>query len=192
MVYVGIDLHKKSIAVCVVDQDRKVLQRKNFLCVDVASIAGYFRGLGAFAFVVEATATYEWLVQLLEPLAARFVLAHPAKMRMIAETAKKTDRLDAQTLAEFLALDMIPQSYRPPARIREHRVLVRYRAHCRQRVSQLMCRIRYLAATYNADRSDLFAAEPLEALRGRSDLTAADRFVLAQRLTRESGILRTE
>jgi transposase len=182
MKYVGIDLHKKSIAVCVVNKDRKVLDRKRFLCQDVTGIETYFRGLGLFQFVVEATATYEWLVQLLEPLAQEWLLAHPGKMRLIAESTKKTDKLDAQTLAEFLALGMIPKSYRPTARQREHRVLVRHRVHCRQRVSRLKCQIRYLAATYNADRRDLFNADRLQELRQRADLTGADRFVLEERL----------
>jgi transposase len=83
-------------------------------------------------------------------------------------------------LAEFLALGMIPKSYRPTARQREHRVLVRHRARCRQRVSRLKCQIRHLAATYNADRRDLFGVEQLEALQQRAELTGADRFVLGQ------------
>jgi transposase len=36
--------------------------------------------LGPFQAVMEATASYEWLWELLEPLAARLVLAHPKKM----------------------------------------------------------------------------------------------------------------
>jgi transposase len=182
MKYVGIDLHKKTIALCVVDKERKVLARKQFLCLDVTGIVAFFRGLGEFQFVVEATATYEWLVQLLEPLAAEWVLAHPSKMRVIAETTKKTDKLDAQTLAEFLALGMIPRAYRPTARQREHRVLVRHRVECRRRISRLKCQIRHLAATYNADHRDLFQADKLEELRQRPELTGADRFVLGQRL----------
>ncbi len=31
MNFVGIDLHKKSISVCVVDQERKVLNRKRLI-----------------------------------------------------------------------------------------------------------------------------------------------------------------
>jgi transposase len=182
MKYVGIDLHKKIIVVCVVNKDRKVLERRKFLCLDVKSIADWFGQLGAFQFVVEATAAYEWLVQLLEPLADDWVLANPGKMRVIAESTKKTDKLDAQTLAEFLALGMIPQAYRPNARQREHRKLVRYRSGCQQRVSKLKCQIRYLAATYNADHRQLFQAESLEELRQRADLTEADRFILPQRL----------
>jgi transposase len=182
MKYVGIDLHKKTIVLCVVDKDRKVLNRKSFLCIDVAGIVAYFRQLGPFQFVVEATATYEWLVQLLEPLAEEWVLAHPGKLRVIAESTKKSDKLDAQTLAEFLALGMIPKAYRPTARQRQHRVLVRHRVECRQRISRLKCQIRHLAATYNADHRDLFQPDQLEELRKRPDLTEADRFVLEQRL----------
>ena len=49
--------------------------------------------------MVEATASYEWFVQLIEPTAARIVLAHPGKLRVIAESKKKTDKLDARGLA---------------------------------------------------------------------------------------------
>jgi hypothetical protein len=96
MKYVGIDLHKQTIVLCVVNKDRKILDRQRFRCADVKRIKDYFGQLGSFQFVVEATATYEWLVQLLEPLAQSWVLAHPGKMRLIAESAKKTDELDAR------------------------------------------------------------------------------------------------
>lgn len=180
MKYVGIDLHKKTIVLCVVDKDRKVLQRQRFHCADVAGIAAYFGALGEFQFVVEATASYEWLVQVLEPLAASWVLVHPGKMRVIAASTKKSDKLDAQTLAQFLALGLLPKAYRPTPRQRQHRVLVRHRAQCRQRVSQLKCRIRHVAASYNADRRDLFQEEHLQALQQRADSSEAERFVLAQ------------
>jgi len=182
MKYVGIDLHKKTIVICVVNKDRKVLQRKKFLCLDVKSIADWFAKLGEFQFVVEATATYEWLVQLLEPLAADWMLAHPGKMRVIAESTKKTDKLDAQTLAEFLALGMIPRAYRPNARQREHRKLVRHRAKGQQRVSRLKCQIRHMAASYNADHRQLFQTDHLDALQKRTDLTEADRFILSEQV----------
>ena len=75
---------------------------------------------------MEATASYEWLVQLLKPLAQDWVQAHPGKMRVIAESSKKSDTLDAQTMAEFLALDMIPKAFRPSARQREQYSIFRF------------------------------------------------------------------
>ncbi len=113
MNYVGIDLHKKTIVLCVMNQDRKVIGRKTFACGQAEAVREFFAGLGPFRAVVEATASYEWLVELIGPLADKVVLAHPGKLRVIAESTKKTDRLDAQTLAEFLARDMIPEAHRP-------------------------------------------------------------------------------
>ena len=132
MNYVGIDLHKKTIVICVMDQDRKVTARRTFACSQAAEIKGFFAGLGPFRAAVEATASYEWLVRLIEPLADRVVLANPKKLRVIAESVKKTDKLDAQVLAEFLARDMIPEAHRPTPRQREHRALVRHRQYLRQ------------------------------------------------------------
>src|SRR5437879_10249792 len=113
MNFVGIDLHKKTITVCVVSPERKVLVRRTLSCAPAESLRQFFAALGTFQAVVEATASYEWLWLLLEPLANRLVLAHPKKLRVIAESTRKSDRLDAQVLAEFLALDMIPEACGP-------------------------------------------------------------------------------
>ena len=125
MNFVGIDLHKQTISVCVVSQERKVSARRTFRCRQPDLIRAYFAALGEFQAVIEATASYEWLWVLLDPLADRIVLAHPGKMRIIAESTRKSDKLDAEVLAAFLALDMIPQAYRPSPRERARRVLVR-------------------------------------------------------------------
>jgi hypothetical protein len=34
MLYVGIDLHKRTITICVVEQDRSLLRRKTLLCAE--------------------------------------------------------------------------------------------------------------------------------------------------------------
>ena len=99
MKFAGCDLHKQSITVCVVDARRKVLQRVRLLCADEAAIVAFFQSLGPFQAVVEATAGHEWFLKLLEPCADKLLLAHPAKLRIIAESTRKSDRLDAQILA---------------------------------------------------------------------------------------------
>ena len=118
-------------------------------------------------------------MQLVEPLAKRVILAHPKKLRVIAETKNKTDRIDARVLAEFLALDMIPQSYRPTPRLRAYRRLVRYRHFVRGRVTSVRCKIRHILSDYNLDRPNLFTAEGLEYLQG-VEISPADRWVLGQ------------
>ena len=107
MNFIGVDLHKKIITVCVMDEKLAVLARKTLYCDQPDRIVEFFRQSRPFKVVVEATASYHWLVELIEPLAEAVLLAHPKKLRVIAESAKKTDRLDAQVLAEFLALGLI-------------------------------------------------------------------------------------
>src|SRR3990172_8825753 len=92
MNFVGIDLHKKLIVLCGMDPMRNVLQRKRLSCSDEEAIRAFFEGVRPFQAVVEATASYEWLVRLLDPLADRVVLAHPRKFRIIAESTRSIFR----------------------------------------------------------------------------------------------------
>jgi transposase len=178
---IGIDLHRKSITLCVMSPERQVLSSKTFPCEVPGEIVKFVQRWTPFQAVIEATASYEWLYQLLEPLAGRIVLAHPGKLRIIAESTRKSDRLDAKILAEFLVLDMIPPAYRPSAREREHRRLVRQRVYLQARIKSFRCRIRSLLADYNINRKDLFTGGGRAELK-KARLSGADRFVLDQLL----------
>ena len=145
MSYVGVDLHKHVITLCVVTVPggrRKIVGRRRFRTKETAAIRAFFETLGRFQVVVEATAAYEWFFLLIEDLADRLVLAHPKKLRVIAESTRKTDKIDAEVLAVFLALDMIPQAYRPTPRVREYRVLVRHRCWLGRRINSIKCKTR--------------------------------------------------
>jgi transposase len=179
--FIGADLHKKTIVICVVDKDRRVIETRRFFCAEGRRIRDWFAAQESFELVVEATAAYEWFVQLVEPYAERVVLAHPGKLRVIAQSTRKSDKLDARTLAEFLALGMIPPAYRPTPRQREHRRLVRHRHFLRRRITSIKNRVRNLLADYNADRPDLFTQTGLEHMC-QLTLLAADRFVLESML----------
>lgn len=179
MFFVGCDLHKQSITLCVVDQSRRVVKRQKLLCADEPSIQYFFEAWTGADVVVEATASYEWFVRLVEPYARRVLLAHPKKLRVIAESTRKSDQLDAQTLAEFLALDMIPRSFRPTPRQRDHRRYVRHRDRVQKRITSVKNRIRRILSDYNADRKSLFTIDGLLYLKTVS-LSSADRFAMNQ------------
>jgi transposase len=175
---VGVDLHKQSISVCVMVKDgqkRKVEQRRSLRCADQEGIRRLFEQLGSFQVVVEATSSYEWFFLLIEDLADRCVLAHPKKLRVIAESKHKSDKIDAQVLAEFLLVDMIPESYRPTPRIRQHRVLVRHRNAVQKQITAVKCKLRHKASFYNADIAALFTARGLLHL-AKIAMSHADRF----------------
>lgn len=179
MNFIGVDLHKQSITVCVMNQDRDVLMTGRFRCDETDRIAAWFRDRRPFQMVVEATASYEWFVQLVEAYSDRVVLAHPGKLRVIAESTRKSDRLDARVLAEFLARDMIPEAYRATPRQREHRRLIRQREWLSRRQRSVKVRMRRILADYNADRPDLFTAAGRQAA-GLLKLSSADRLAMTQ------------
>ncbi len=190
MLYVGVDLHKKSITLCVLNQERKLICRRRLLCRNTEGIRKFFGELDTFRVVVEATASYEWFVEIVEPMADEVVLAHPKKLRVIAESTRKSDKLDATVLAQFLALDMIPRAYRPTPRQRQHRVLVRHRNYLQRRITSVKNKLHRILANDNADRPDLFTQagrKYLDSVR----VSNADRFAVDQ-LTIELDLYRLQ
>jgi transposase len=182
MKYVGVDLHKQLIVLCVVvveNGERRVESQRRVACRDESAVERFFTELGVFEVAVEATSNYEWFLELIESRASRIVLVHPRRMRIIAESRRKTDRLDARILAEFLAAGELPEAWRPTPRVREHRTLMRQWDYLRRKSSGLKCRLRNTLARYNADIPGLFSVAGREHLR-QVPLSAADRFVADQ------------
>jgi transposase len=188
MNYVGVDLHKKVITACVMDANRNILRETKLYPGEPHRIAEFFGRLGEYEVVLEATASYRWFVELLEPTAAEVVLAHPSAMRVIAESSKKTDRHDARTLAEFLALGKIPRASMPTPRLRRHRALVRYRKYLRGRATAVKCKIRHILADRNADRRDLFSTACGRAYLRALKLDDVERFLLRELWSEWEGV----
>jgi len=156
---------------------RNVVSRRGFACSDIASIRSLFEGLGPFQVVVEATSAYECFFLLIEDLAKRLVLAHPKKLRVIAESTCQTDKIDAEVLAVFLALHMIPEAYRPSPRVQQHRVWVRHRHWLQGRITAVKCKLRHKAAQYNADIAEIVQRRGQSHL-ARLAMNEADRFAV--------------
>jgi len=76
--------------------------------------------------VLEATSNYYHIHDTLSEH-LDVTVAHPKKINQIADTDKKTDRVDAKELARMLRLNSVPESYVPSEKVREARALVRGR-----------------------------------------------------------------
>jgi transposase len=127
MHYVGVDYHKKSSYVTVMDERGKVVKEGQIANTPEALAAfqdGRAKGASA---VLEAgrnwPVMYDWLDELVEEI----TLAHPAKVRVIAEAKVKTDRIDSRMLAHLLRADLIPAAYVPGPVTREQRRRLRQR-----------------------------------------------------------------
>lgn len=159
MRFIGADLHKKSITFCVVEVvsgKTTVHQRIRIFCCETDRIAEFLASHTPHQLVVEASIGYEWFASLAENTADRVVLAHAGKLRVIAESTRKTDKADAYVLAEFLAKNMIPEAWRPTPRVRQHRSLLRRRCKIQSRITSIKNTMRGMLTRYNADRESLF------------------------------------
>ena len=127
MYYIGIDLHKQDLVMAMEDERGPVGRPRRIACRDVDAIRAAVQRWRPFRAVVEASASYRWLYDLLTPV-GEVVLAHPLRLRAITAARAKTDRLDARLLAQLLRANLIPTAYVPPARYQQLRDLTRSRA----------------------------------------------------------------
>lgn len=182
MRFIGADLHKKSITFCVVevvDGATKVIQRRRIACCEIEPIMEFLTAHTPGQLVVETTIGYEWFAELAEPIVDRVVLAHAGKLRVIAESTRKTDKIDAYVLAEFLSRSMIPEAWRPTPRVRQHRSLVRRRYKIQSRITSIKNTMRGMLTRYNSDLKNLFSKTGRQA-SGKLNLLAEDKWLLTQ------------
>ena len=77
---------------------------------------------------MEATLFSGWIYDTLQPYSQELEMAHPAKMKAISAGKKKSDTIDARTIADLVRCNLLPACYVAPPRIRELRRLLRYRS----------------------------------------------------------------
>lgn len=99
------------------------------------AIRAFFQAQRPFQAVTEASASYRWLWELLEPLGG-IALAHPRRLRAITSGRAKTDKLDAILLARLLRDGLIPRAYVPPTSYYELRELARARDRLSRRMNE--------------------------------------------------------
>ncbi len=182
MLYVGVDAHKATSHITVVDTAGKILRRKQV----PSTPAGVRDALGSYResmkVVLEATGSwgpmYDWLAEIADDV----ILAHPAKVRAIADARIKTDKIDSATLAHLLRADLIPQAYAPSKEIRAVKRVLRQRMFFVRVRTMLKNRIRALLSQY------AIALPEVSDLYGK----VGQRWLRAVRLPEPDGRLLTE
>ena len=129
MKYIGIDYHKQYFIATVVDEKGSVISKVR-VSTDRSSIQHYFSKVGSVEetkAVMEACYGWEYFYEEVKGLVGDFLLAHPLKTRLIAETKIKTDSIDSEVLAQLLRGDLIFKAYAPSFETRDKKNLLRYR-----------------------------------------------------------------
>ena len=103
MYHVGLDIHTTRISICVLDEAGQRVRRCQVRGIE--EMLRILKGLpDRFEACYEASCGYGHYHDLLQPLAARVVVAHPGQLRLIFRSPDKNDRKDAERLAKLLYL----------------------------------------------------------------------------------------
>jgi transposase len=148
MWHIGIDLHRETVVIAAVNDAGEVTKPVTVRCEDTATIVNIVKALAPFRAVIEASATYRWLHDLLRPYGT-ILLAHPFRLRAMVQRRAKTDKLDAQLLANLLRINQIPLAYIPPEPFQQLRELTRRRARLGRELAQAKIHLRAMLARQN-------------------------------------------
>src|ERR1700747_238990 len=108
--YIGMDVHQATISVAVVDVHGKLIM-ECLLETKAATIIEFIQGLrGTLSLTFEEGTSAAWLHDLLKPHVNRLVVCDPRKNALLKE-GNKSDRVDAQKLAELLRTNQVKPVY---------------------------------------------------------------------------------
>ncbi len=152
--YCGIDLHARTMHVCILDHDGNVVVDQGIACNPKAFlklIAPYRQGL---VVGVESIFCWYWLADLCQQEQISFVLGHAFYMKLIHGGKGKNDRLDAGKIARLLHCSSFPLAYAYPKGMRETRDLLRRRLHLVRQRSGLLAHVQIVNSQYNLPAID--------------------------------------
>ena len=130
MNFVGLDVHWKTSTYCILNDNGKKIKTQvvkggwdmllHKLCSD--------RDLtGQWSVCFEASCGYGALYERLKRIAHSVTVAHPGLVRLIFNSKRKNDRVDAVKLAKLLYLDEVPRAYVPKQEVRDWRKMIEFR-----------------------------------------------------------------
>src|ERR1700676_5579356 len=107
---IGLDLGDRSSWYCVLDEAGEVLLEQK-LGTTPTALREVLGGMPRSRIALETGMHSPWVSRLLSELGHEVIVAHARNVRLIGESRKKDDRLDARTLARLARID--PQLLSP-------------------------------------------------------------------------------
>jgi transposase len=147
--YCGIDLHARTMYVCILNQAGEILVHQHMKASPdtlLRTVAPYRDDI---VVAVECIFTWYWLADLCAQEGIPFVLGHALDMKAIHGGKAKNDKIDAQKIAVLLRGGMLPQAYVYPADMRATRDLLRRRMHFMRKRAELLTHVQNTNSQYN-------------------------------------------
>ena len=171
--HLGIDLHKRTSYWTLMDNDRKVLYRKNMETSEEAmdtSLAAIGLAPSDIEAAIEPVSQWGWYGDLLEKRGLTVRLVDVYKSKLIANSKLKHDKVDSRTLADMMRSDFLPEAYRAPRETRDLREFIRGRAFLVRMRTRVRNRITGILGKHGiiSPWTDLFGKGGLRWLRTQS------------------------
>jgi transposase len=136
--YAGIDLHARTMHVCVLDAAGTVVLDRNLPCHFETLLQAMAPFRDGIVLGVECMFGWYWLADRCAEHGIAFVVGHALYMKLIHGGKAKNDRLDAHKIAQLLRGGNFPLSYAYPKGMRETRDLLRRRLYLVHKRAELI------------------------------------------------------
>ena len=103
-VTIGMDLGDKTSRYCMLNNDGEILQEGQVTTSKTGMVEA-FGSLGRARIAIEVGTHSPWVSRLLRSFGHEVIVANPKQVKLITESSRKDDRLDAQTLARLARID---------------------------------------------------------------------------------------
>ena len=151
MWWIGLDVHDRYFAICILDEHGKVIKETKLHC-GLKELVAYLKGLPKpWSICYEVSCGYGHLFDLLAPWAKRVAVAHAGQLRLIFKSKRKCDRVDARKLATLLFLDQVPTVHVPSVNVRSWRNLIAFRHRQVRRRTGVKNALRTLLRSYGIE-----------------------------------------
>jgi len=149
--YCGIDLHARTMYVCILDKDGKKVYHKNIRCKPEYFLQAIEPFRKNIVVGVECIFCWYWLADLCEQEGIDFVLGHALYMKAIHGVKTKNDRIDSLKIARLIRGGNFPVAYVYPPEMRATRDLMRRRNHFVRKRAELISHIQNTTMQYNLE-----------------------------------------
>lgn len=172
--HIGVDYHKSYSHLIVQDSCGKTL-RSGRVKNDRQSLGSFLERYRQNSHaVMEATRNWMVMYDWLDDICDDVVLAHPLKVKAIADAKIKTDKIDATVLAHLLRADLVPEAWAPGDRVRELRLALRERMFYVRLRTMTKNRVVTVFDRYPEQTAQLKKPTDLFGKTGRQQLAAID------------------